>query len=354
MRASAPGEVDARDLGRARRPRRRARTTRRRPRTTITSAIAPPSTERRRRRARPRRSRAPVASFGNHASAAGPPASSSTAAAIAVGTYGPGRARPAELLDHHRLLDETEPAPPCASSTCSPIQPRLDERGPERRARLGGRRRAPSAARGGRDAVVDEAADGLAQVLVLFGDPDRHAGDGRRDAPTIRRQFGQLDPSAGPAWSVALRPDEVRRCAGPRCNAALRIGRKADRRPAAYFVGESNTPSVRTCSMPRAHAPLDDRCEHRDRRSDRSRSSASAAATTRAPRRRASDVGARLAPTSQSTSARTTRDAAHAVPAAAPRRDRRGPSSSVDVGRERASRDRYGCGVVRRLGAARS
>ena len=110
---------------------RRARTTRRRSRT---------RSRRRRARRAPvaRRSSAtapvhsPAASFGSHSSAAAPPASSSTAAAIAVGDVRPGRARPAELLDHDRLLDEAVAGAAVRLVDVQAEPARLAQRGPER------------------------------------------------------------------------------------------------------------------------------------------------------------------------------------------------------------------------------
>ncbi len=86
-----------------------------------------------------------------------------------------GRARAAELLDHDRLLEQT------AVAGVQPDPPRLCERVPEVGPGVGGRvERGPCG--GGRNARVDEAAHGMAKVLVFLGDPDRHRGKLLRDA----------------------------------------------------------------------------------------------------------------------------------------------------------------------------
>ena len=89
-----------------------------------------------------------------------PSASASIAATIAVGTYGPGAQRAAELLDHDGLLDErrtrSRRAPRRRGDRC---QPGSRERVPERRAAPARRPSTRRATTAGRDVVVDEAPD---------------------------------------------------------------------------------------------------------------------------------------------------------------------------------------------------
>ena len=107
--------------------------------------------------------------------------SSRIAAAIAVGEVR-ARARtrgraPRPRRPARRARSPRRRAPRRRAARASPARAAR----PRTRAGPRSRRRPRRAPRPGGMFVVDEAPDGLAQLLVLFGDPDRHDRDGRRN-----------------------------------------------------------------------------------------------------------------------------------------------------------------------------
>ena len=87
---------------------------------------------------------------------------------------GSGRARSPELLDHDGLLEETRAAASVCLVDVEADPARLGQSVPEGRADLP--RSVQRVADDTRiDVVVDETADGAAQVLVFLCDPDRHS-----------------------------------------------------------------------------------------------------------------------------------------------------------------------------------
>ena len=103
-----------------------------------------------------------------------------------------GRARASEFLDDNTLLDQREAGSASVFADVQAEPPGSDERVPERRRRV-----ARSIEVGARhrwiDTRLDEAPDGLAQCVVLFGDADRHSDESSHEldgAVRLETRFG--------------------------------------------------------------------------------------------------------------------------------------------------------------------